>query len=74
MTYSALELKAEVEAELASGYEPIRLAKRAFQIYFEKGRDLDPALDATVMRLVAMEEGSEFELSEEEVLELLDQL
>ena len=74
MTYGALQLRAEVEAELANGYEPARLAKRAFQIYFEQGRDMDPALDEAILRLIAMEEGPEFELSEAEVLQLLDQL
>ena len=74
MNYGASELRAEVEAELAQGYEPLRLAKRAFQIYFEQGRDLDPELDAVILRLSAMNEGSDFELSEEEVLNLLSEL
>ena len=74
MSYNVLDLKAEVEAELAEGYEPRRLAKKAFRIYSEQGRDLEPALDTAVMRLMAMEEGPEFELSEAEILELLSQL
>lgn len=51
MSYNVLDLKAEVEAELAEGYEPRRLAKKAFRIYSEQGRDLEPALDTAVMRL-----------------------
>lgn len=74
MTYGASKLKADLENELAKGYDPVRIAKQVFKVYFEQGRDIDPEIDNVMMQLVAMEQGPDFELSEAQFRALLKTL
>jgi hypothetical protein len=49
------------------GYDVKRIADWAHNEYLCHGRDFAPGLQSDVMKIIAMEEGPQFELSEEEV-------
>lgn len=67
MTYTASDLKAELEKELACGSGGSRIAQIAFRIYTEHGLDLEPSLDSKLLQLIVMDQGPEFEMTEEEL-------
>jgi hypothetical protein len=74
MSYTSMMLGDELERELKYGYDVVRIARMAFKIYHEHGRDLSSELDEMLLSLMAMEEGSEFEFSEEELWKLRKKL
>lgn len=55
--------------ELRAGYDPVRLSRWAYRMHLES-RELEVGLEATMLRIIAMEEGPEFCLSEGELLDL----
>ena len=75
MHYSSADFGKDLLAEMGRGYDPIRIAKWAF------ARLMDPevkisssSLRHTMMTVVAMEEGPEFEYSEAELRTLAEKL
>lgn len=74
MTLTAKKLSSVLQAELDKGYDVVRVARVAFQLYQDYGVELTPDLDETLLQLMAMEEGSEFEYSEEELRVLVEKL
>lgn len=67
MTLTANELSRVLQAELDKGYDVVRIARVAFQLYQDYGVELAPDIDEKLLQLMAMEEGSEFEFSEEKL-------
>ena len=67
MTYSAHDFRRDLDRELDAGYDVVRIARFAFDIYQTRGRELSPKLDEKVVQVVAMEEGPEFEMTEDEL-------
>ena len=63
-----------LQAELDKGYDVVRVARVAFQLYQDHGVELTPDLDENLFQLMAMEEGPEFEYSEEELRMLVEKL
>ena len=74
MTYTAKTLSDSLRRELDNGYDVVRIAQVAFRIYQEYGRELTPDLDGIILQLMAMEEGPEFEFSENELRVLIEEL
>lgn len=74
MTFTAKELSSVLRAELDKGYDVVRIARVAFQLYQDHGIGLAPNLDEKLLQLMAMEEGPEFEYSEEELRALSEEL
>lgn len=74
MTYTAKTLSEALFTELEKGYDVVRISRLAFQIYQEYGHDLTPDLDEKILQLMAMEEGPEFEFSEDEIRALAKEL
>ena len=74
MSYSKEDLVRELEAAIGSEYDPVRIAKVAFQIYHLHNHEISRDVHELLMDLVVMEEGKEFEMSEAEFKELLDSL
>jgi hypothetical protein len=74
MSYTAQDFRKELENELRKGYDVVRIARAAFQVYFEHTRELAPDLEQKVFQIVAMEEGPEFELSEQQLWEFAKNL
>jgi hypothetical protein len=74
MTYSAQILSDTLRFELEKGFDVIRIARVAFQIYQEHGLELTPELDDIILQLMAMEDGPEFAFSEDEFQKLIEKL
>jgi hypothetical protein len=74
MTLTEKELGGILQVELDKGYDVVRIARVAFQLYQYYGIELATNLDEKLLQLMAMEEGPEFELSEYELRSLSDDL
>lgn len=70
MSYTAKDFSRELEQELSKGYDVVRIARMAFSAYHDHCRDVSPDLYKKMFRVIAMEEGPEFELSEQQLWEL----
>ncbi|GAB6098007.1 hypothetical protein JCM14469_42610 [Desulfatiferula olefinivorans] len=74
MIYTSVMLGEALERELKSGYDVVKIARMAFNVYHDHGRDLSPDLDEILLSLMAMEEGPEFEFSNDELWDLRKKL
>jgi len=74
MSLTAKKLSGVLQAELDKGYDIVKIARVAFQLYQDHGVELTPDLDETLLQLMAMEEGPEFEYSEDELRALVEKL
>ena len=74
MKTAARLLNSVIRSELDVGYDPVRLAQKAFRIYHEHCSELDSKLDEIFLQIIAMEEGEEYEFSEIEIKNIADQL
>ncbi|MGI9283532.1 MAG: hypothetical protein ACR2PX_28465 [Endozoicomonas sp.] len=74
MKAAAQLLNQAIRSELNTGYDAVRLAKKAYKIYHEYCSELDSELDGIFLQIIAMEEGEEFEFSEVEIKAIADQL
>lgn len=70
MKHSDLQFATDLLAELEKGHDIIRIARWAHARYLDECGSLSPRLRSAMMRLIAMEEGDEFELSETEIRDL----
>lgn len=69
MKLTRAELGRELARELDEGYEPVRIAKWAYRLYLDSF-EINVGVESELLKLIAMEQGPEFELSESELLEL----
>jgi len=67
MSYTKMDFEASFKQEMAKGYDMIRVARWAHREYLEHGPEFEPGLLPVIMQLIAMEEGPEFEMTENEV-------
>ncbi|MCW7554501.1 hypothetical protein NX722_18110 [Endozoicomonas gorgoniicola] len=67
-------LKQAIRSELDTGYDPVKLAQKAYKIYHEYCFELDSEMDELFLQIIAMAEGEEFEFSELEIKAIADQL
>jgi hypothetical protein len=63
----------ELSRQLDDGYDPVKLAKWAYRVQLD-ARDIDPKLASELLKLVAMEQGREFEITEAELREMAKSL
>ena len=63
------ELGLALSNELDEGYDPVRLAKWAYRMQLDAS-EIDAGLESELLKLIAMEQGPEFEMSESELREL----
>jgi hypothetical protein len=70
MTYTRGAFGRELMGELEKGYDVIRLSRWAMSVYLKHCQESDAELDKEIMRIVAMEEGPQFEYSEEELRQI----
>lgn len=68
------ELATLLEKALIGGFDTTKLSRVAYGVYQQYGLDLTPEMDRIVLTLMAMEEGSEFELNESEIRDLLAEI
>lgn len=74
MSYTKREFGARLEEQLNFGYNIVKIARWTHQEFLEHCREIDVDLEAKMMRIVAMEEGVEFELTEQEIRTLAEEL
>ena len=74
MKYAAADFGNELYAELDRGYDSVRISRWAMATYMQHSGFTDALLDIEIMRIVAMEEGPEFELTEEQLREIAQRL
>ena len=70
MTYTKAAFGDALRAQLALGYEPRRLARWAYVTYLDHANELEPGLYDELMKVATMEEGPQFEMTEEEIEKL----
>ena len=64
MSYTLKQFGTELLGELKTGFEVVRVGRWAHGKYLSNCRSLNASVRATIMQVVAMEEGPEFEISE----------
>lgn len=72
--YTKKQFGLELKSKLLAGDRWDEISKWAFQIYLDYISEFESGLGHVVLKLVAMEEGSEFLLSEEELRSLANEL
>jgi hypothetical protein len=71
MTYSKRDFSKDLEAQLNLGYDPERIGRWAYSMWFGHCREADAELKEIMYELAVMEEGPEFERPESELRELV---
>ena len=67
MSYSIKKFCHDLLEEIERGYEIKKISRWAYLKLTENYRDIDPILEHKILQVVAMEEGSEFEMTEAEI-------
>lgn len=74
MNYTKQNFASELREQLRFGWDVVRIARWAHAVFMEHARDLEPGLQPVIMKVVAMEEGPEFELTKRELETLAETL
>lgn len=74
MSYSKKDFARELIAELDREYDVVRLARWAMHSYYQHSHELEDDVQNEIMAVVVMEEGPEFEMTEEELREFAGRL
>jgi hypothetical protein len=74
MTYTARDFARELLVELQKGYDVVRLSRWAMATYLKHSHEIEPELKREIMAVVVMEEGPEFEMTEQELREFTERL
>lgn len=67
MTYTKKQFANRLSQQLVLKYDATRIARWAFNEFTLHCRELEPGLKSDMMRIIAMEEGPEFEMTEQEI-------
>lgn len=74
MNYQAEHFGRELLCELDRGYDIVRISRWAMATYMKHSAYTDPSLDSEIMKVIAMEEGPEFEMTEQQLREFAQRL
>lgn len=74
MSYRKADFGKALLNELDRGYDVKRLAKWAYEVHLDHADDLEDGLNSEMMTVVAMSEGPEFQLKENELRRLAARL
>jgi uncharacterized FAD-dependent dehydrogenase len=74
MIYTKFDFGKALLSELDKGYDVVQLSRWAFSIFMYYQRELDEGLEDDIMKIVVMEEGIEFELTEYELRNFAENL
>ena len=72
--YTKKDFANELIDEVNKNFNIVRISRWAHEKYLDHGSNLDNETYAVMMKVIAMEEGEEFELSKDELLELAKDL
>lgn len=67
MIYTRKQFGSDLLTRLSETSDPVSLARWAYSLYFAHLRDLEAGIKPEIMKVVAMEEGPEFEMTQEEL-------
>lgn len=74
MSYRKKDFGLRLKEQLAIGYDVVRVARWTHQEFLDHCRELEPGLQPAMMKLIAMEEGPEFEMSKQEIQTFANEL
>ncbi len=74
MKYTKKAFAEDLLREIDKGFDVVRLARWAMRLYSDRVRDLDAGVKDAMMDVVVMEEGPEFEMTEQELREFAERL
>lgn len=72
--YSKNSFILDLENSIAEGFAVDKISKVAFEIYQNRGLEISDSMDRILLTLMAMTEGEEFQLTENEFLDLISEL
>lgn len=74
MTYTPDDFRNDMISEIEKGYDPVRVAQAAYDIYQDPDIDTSTEFANEIMGVMLMEAGPEFEMTEEQLREYLDRM
>ncbi|NEQ42444.1 MAG: hypothetical protein F6K00_02330 [Leptolyngbya sp. SIOISBB] len=74
MTYSKKQFSKDLKQEIKKGFDVSRIAQWAYMLSIDRHRELPPDLDKFIQKVAVMDEGEEFEFSEDELIRFADEL
>ncbi len=74
MSYRKKDFALRLKEQLSVGYNVVRIARWTHQEFVNHCRELEPGLQPEMMKIIAMEEGPEFEMSEHEIQTMANEL
>jgi hypothetical protein len=74
MSYTKQIFAERLKNQLVTGYDVVRIARWAYNEFTTNCRELEPGLKSEMMRIIVMEEGPEFEMTEQEMQEFVRSL
>ena len=74
MNYGKKDFGLRLKEQLIIGYDVVRIARWAHQEFVDHCRELEPSLQPEMMKVIAMEEGPEFEMSDQDIQTLANEL
>jgi len=60
------EFASALRAQLAQGYDPVRIARWAYELHLS-ARSFDEGVESDILQLIAMDMGDEYEIGEQEL-------
>lgn len=74
MTYSKKQFSKDLKQEIQKGFDVARIAQWAYMLSIDRYREIPSDLDKVIQQVAVMGEGEEFEFSEDELIQLADEL
>lgn len=74
MSYTKKDFALRLKRQLIGTYDIVKVARWAHQEFLDHARELEVGLQLEMMKVIAMEEGSEFEMTEPEIRKFADEL
>lgn len=74
LIYSKKQFVEALKSQCEKNYDIVHLSRWAHGVFLDNCKDLEVGLQPFIMKVVAMEEGEEFELTKEQLLEDAEKL
>ena len=74
MSYTKKDFGARLKEQLTVNYDVVKIARWTHGEFLDHCIEIETDLESEMMRIIAMEEGPEFELTEQEITSLADEL
>jgi len=71
--YTRSDFAKGLSAQLEQGFDSVRIARWAYQMFLDNVRELEPGSKDSIMSIVLIEE-PQFEMSKDELLSFIDTL